>query len=735
MRELLRRLRFLFRRRQFERELDEEMRHHLALKAEQQGGAPFGNLMLLKEDSRAAWTWTLREQFAQDVRYGIRAMAANKIFTAMAVLSLALGIGANTAIYSFMDAVLLRALPVPHPEELVVVNWRAKDFPPLVHHLNGEQRKENEGGISCPNIPFPAYEALRDQHDAFSSLFAFQAAGRLNIVVHGSAELASGSWVTGNFFSGLGVSPAAGRLLDPEDDRAGAPPVVVISYAWWQRRFAGDPHATGQSILINNMPFMVAGISRPEFFGVSSGGTPDIYLPMRARPLLAPDPQAEVKSGFFDRNFYWLEVMGRLRPGVSLPQAQSQLAGRFRQFVTATASGPKEQAILPVLSLENGASGLDSLRRQYSEPLYMLMTMVGLILAIACANIANMLLARSEARRREMAVRLSLGAGRARLIRQLLTESLLLALAGGFLGIGVAAAGIRFLTWLLSNGYENFTLRATLDWRALSFTLLLAVFSGVLFGLAPALRATRVDITPALKETRAGTRPRRQFWGVSPGRALVASQIAVSLLLVVAAGLFVRTLATLNAVELGFNRENILLATLIPTQAGYKGAALTRLYADLQSRFRALPGVRNVSLSELVLVSGSSHRDNVVIPGRARPDRREPDTSVARIGPDFFTTMQIPVLLGRGIDEGDQEGAPAAAVVNELFAQTFFPGESPLGRHFGLGGGKQMTDLQIVGVVKNARYQSLKREIPPVIYTSYAQPLNGYRIDQMFFEL
>jgi predicted permease len=671
------------------------------------------------------------EPFAQDIRYAFRSMAGSKLFTGMAILSLALGIGANTAIYSFMDGVMLRALPVQHPDRLVILNWRAKSEAPVVHSHWGSNYDEPGGGQTSPNFPYPAFELLRDHNDVLSSLFGHMGGGRLNLVIDGSAELASGQYVTGGFFSGLGVPPAAGRLIAPEDDKPGVPPVAVITNDYWHTRFGANPSAIGKQIQINGTSFTIAGVSAPEFYGVSPDNKPSVFLPMANIGLTRL--QIDAQSMFHEGTNYWIELMGRLKNGVTLAQAQAQLAGPFHGFVESTATKDRERADLPSLWLQEGGSGVDSLRRQYSKPLWILMAMVGLILAVACFNIANLLLARAASRRREIALRLSLGAGRFRLIRQLLTESLVLALLAGVAGTAIAAVCIRLLLLLLTNGNDNFTVNVHLDWRVLSFTLLIAIASGIFFGLAPALQATRVDITPALKETRASESHRR--FGLS--QVLVVTQIGISLLLVVAAGLFVRTIANLHSVNLGFNAENILIFTLDATQAGYKDASLKQFYKELEQRFQAIPGVRSATSSDMPMVGGWSSSTSITVPGIPQPPegQRGPNTSYALVGSTFFETMEIPIVAGRALDKRDVEGAPTAAVVNQVFAEKYFHGQNPVGRHFGLGGTKDPADIEIVGVARTARYSSLKREIPPVTYIAWIQSPKSRQLRQMLFEL
>ena len=735
MRELLRRLHFFFHRHQFERELDEEMHHHLALKAEENGSKDaaqrqFGNITLLKEESRAMWSWRLFDQLAQDTRYAVRAMGASPLFTTMAVLSLALGIGANTAIYSFLDAILLRSLPVAHPEELVVVQWRAKEPPKVIHGHNGT-RDGDKTGVFSPNYPFAAYESLRSDSSVLSTLFAYATAYRINLVAQNQAEVGNGQFVSGSFYRSLGVSPAAGRLIDENDDRAGAERVAVLSYRYWQSRYGSDPSAVGQSIRINDVPFTIVGVSAPEFFGVNPGQEHQVYMPIHAAPSLAPRPAEDEKRRFFDPNFYWVEMMGRLRPGVSRTQAETELAGRFRQFAESTASTAFEKKNLPELWLMDGAGGLDTLRRQYSQPLYVLMTMVCLILAISCANIANLLLVRATARRREIAVRLSLGAGRMRLMRQLLTESILLAVTSVALGLLVAQWGIRSITALLANG-EDLTLHAELNWSVLAFTCALTVVTGIVFGLAPAIQATKVDVTPALKDTRAGG-PTGRSHRLSLSRVLVTSQIALSLLLVIGAGLFVRTLSNLKSVKLGFNQHNLLLFSVNARQAGYKDANLAQFYDGLLRSFRGIPGVLDAGISEFSLVAGYWNSTGLTIPGTTAATGQRLDTCILPVNASFLKTMQIPVVLGIGIEER-HIASPNVAVINEEFAKKFFSGENPVGRRIGLGDPMKPRDVEIIGVARTALYNSIKeKETPPLVYVPYTQDLAG--LGGMFFEV
>ncbi|HEY1337887.1 MAG TPA: ABC transporter permease [Bryobacteraceae bacterium] len=654
----------------------------------------------------------------QDLRYAFRTLRANRLFAAMATLSLALGIGANTAIYSFMDAILVRTLPVTDPQSLVVLQWHAKGRSAVVESINGSLWDDPALGRVSPNLPYGVFEILRADNPVLRPVAGFNSAYRLTVLIQNQGSAMEGMYVSGGFFGTLGLVPAAGRLIGADDDNETAVPVALLSYGFAERRFGAAGRAIGETATVNGVPYRIVGVTPPGFYGISPGGVKDIYLPQRTSILVDRVYPGDPRAKYTDPKYYWCEILGRLKPGVTVAQAQAALAPVLDRFAGAQAANDKERADLPQLHVEDASRGLDNLRRQYSKPLYILMTLVALILTIACANLANLLLARAAGRRREMAIRLSLGAGRSRIVRQLLTESLLLASLGGLLGLLFAQWGIRGLTMLLANGRENFLLSADLNWRVLLVTLGLALLTGVLFGLAPAMQSTRVDLTSALKQARAGeARKRIGSWlRVSLSQALVVAQIAVSLLLLVAAGLFIRTLSNLNSVELGFNRERILLFAVDARQAGYRDQALTRFLDDLHERLSSVPGVRSATASTLALVTHTVSGTRVAVPGYTGSEH---SVSTLGIASNFFGTMQIPVLLGRPVDERDVSGGAQVAVVNEEFVKTYFAGANPIGKHCTIGGGANARDIEIVGVARNARYSSLKEKLPPVAYLPY----------------
>ncbi len=725
----IRRLRYWMESARRSEALREEIELHLAEKAAElhaDGMTPecalaearrrFGNVALKHEESREIWMTRFLSELGQDIRYGFRTMAANKTFSTLAVLSLALGIGANTAIYSLMESILMRSLPVADPESLVVLNWHSRppqnaggEWDHVVHGLQGLFWPGDKGSLVTGIFPYGAFETLRKENPVFSTLFGYFNGHDRTLAVRGQAMSAGTEYVTGEYFRGLGVSPAAGRLIDPEDDRPGAAPFAVISFATSQNRFGGPPNAIGQPILVDNVPFTVIGVAPPEFSGVDPAASPDLYLPLHTNLLV---DGARAARMYPDGNFYWIEMMGRLRPGVSMAQAQAVLAPRFHQWVATTATTDGERAKLPALTLNPGAAGLGSLRREYSKPLYVLLAMVGLILAITCANIANLLLARAAARRREMAVRLSLGAGRFRVVRQLLTESVMLASLGGAFGVLFANWGVRSLTFLFSNRRGNFTLHAELNWHVLAVTAALSVVCGLLFGLAPAIQSTRPDVMPTLKDGRGGG-PRRRAQNV-----LVVAQIAMSFGILVAAGLFVRTLDKLHSIPLGYSRENILLFTLNARQAGHPESEIATFYENLRKRFESIPGVSSATLSQSSIISagvaGGAYRGAMKI-GAATIE----GAGVMAAAPRFLTTMQIPILAGREIDARDQPGSMPVAVISERLARTYFGNENPLGRRITFV--DDVRDLEIVGVSGNVRYGSLKQGSPMTVFVAASQ--------------
>ena len=750
MSSFLRKLSWLARRQQKQAELREELEFHLQEEAEERRAHGLteeeaeyaarrylGNYTLVQEDTRAAWGWTLLEQFIQDVRYAFRTMAANKTFSLLAIVSLALGIGANAAIFSFMDSLLLRALPVPDPESLVVLKWHtnveAHARNSVMQEMSGSTYHDDaHAGTIAGIFPYPAFELLHRDSPVFSSVFGRYAWRDFNLSVKGQAEVAQGDFVTGDFFDGLRIAPEAGRLIFPEDDRAGAPAVVVVSHSLSQSRFGGPANAVGQTVLINNVPFSVVGVTLPQFFGVDPGRKPDFYLPMHAG-LLLPDPQPDAGS-FVDQNYYWIEILARLRPGVSREQAQAALAGPLHQWVETTATNDVQRANLPTFLVTEGAGGLDGLRQWYSEPLQILLMLVGLVLAMACANIANLLLARSTARRREMAVRLSIGAGRLRVIRQLLTESVLLAFLGGAMGLVVAVWSMRFLGVLLASGSRRYTLQAELNWHVLAAAGALSLVTGVLFGLAPALQSTRVDVLSALKESRTGdpvAAMRHSRVRVSLSKVLMVAQIVVTLVILVAAGLFVRTLSNLQSIPLGFNRENVLTFRVDARKAGHKDPELAAFYSGLRSELSVLSGVRGVSLSRDPLIGNGTSGTAVMVAGSYEAK----ETDILPVGADFFSTMQIPVLSGRGIEERDESGTAPVAVVNEKFVEEYLGRKNPVGQTLTWEQPRtKIRGVEIVGVSGNWHFGKVQRELQPAVYVAFCQS-SYVEIGEMFYEL
>jgi predicted permease len=588
------------------------------------------------------------------------------------------------------------------------------------------------------SFSYPIYQAIRARNNAFSDVLGFAGADqRLNLNASGLAGLAKGEYVSGNYFSLLGVGTALGRTFVPADDKAGASPAAVISYAYWTSRFGRDPSVVGKAISVNNVPFTLIGVAAPEFFGLQAGRPTDAWIPLSTHMQVDPGWSRWLPKGetvFSARTEWWVLMMGRLKPGLTAQQACASLDVIVRQEAGGIEPLPPAQRRPdtslqpPTTALQPASGGLDELRREFSRPLFVLMGLVGLVLLIACANVAHLLLARAEWRQKEIAVRLALGAGRRRLIRQLLTESVLLAVAGGACGVILAYWASGLLLKFMSSGGDPIQLSVSPDLRVLGFTTLISLLTGIFFGLAPALRGTRLDLTPALREGAGRVignvrRPGRMRLGL--GKALVIAQAAMSVLLLVGAGLFVRTLRNLETEDIGFDRSNILLFTVDGARTGYHGQRLASLYQETQRRIEAIPGVRSATLSRHALINAGRGGSDVYVQGYVpKPGERDVLSSVYThyVGPRFLETFRIPLLLGRTIRDADIEGAPKIALVNSVFARRYLGGANPVGRRFGFEAAKN-AEITIVGVVGDARYGEMRDEPPPTIYFSYAQHL------------
>jgi predicted permease len=659
-----------------------------------------------------------------------------KGLTAVALLSLALGIGANTALFSIVDAMLLKMLPVKEPERLVLFKSVApKDF--SVGSYNGSSNNDPVTGQRImTSFAYQSYQRMREQQGPLSDIFAFGGVG-LNVNADGQADVANGQAVSGNYYRGLGVQPALGRLLTDDDDKPGATPVAVLSHRYWQKRFSGDNAIAGKQINLNNVPFTVIGVSAKGFDGTMGVGTSqDVTIPIAMEPQLYVDKQRSFLSG---AGVWWLRIMGRLKPGVTSEQAQAQLENAFQQSVVehrtarqaaAQASGgnaisnldPKQY---PHLFADPGGQGEMYRRRYYAPSLYLLLGVVGLVLLIACANVANLLLSRAAGRQKEIGLRLALGASRWRLIRQLLTESVLLSVLGGLFGI-LFAVWIKngLLAVSLWGGRGMAALEPRLDWRVLGFTLALALLTGIIFGLAPAWRSTRVDLTPSLKDSARGSSAVHRSL---LSRGLVVVQVALSLLLLVGAGLFVRTLLNLQRVDPGFNTQNLLLFEVQPSLIGYKDEKLRQLYQQIGERVEAVPSVQAVTFSRMPLLSQSSSSSSFFVREAlsATPDSEGHITPTGEayrhtVRENFLEAMGIPLLQGRTFRPQDDTKSPKVVVINQTFANKFFPNENAIGKRFTFDTAKP-DEMEIVGVCRDAKYTSQRDEVPPTVYSSYRQ--------------
>ncbi len=682
--------------------------------ARQAARRKLGNSTLIREEIYRMNSIRFFETVWQDVRYGVRTLARSRVFTFVVIASLALGIGANTAIFSLIDAALLKMLPVRNPEQLV------------------EFKASNPAFGAYNAFAYPAFKEFRDRNRVFSGVLAFYPLFMdIDIEVNGQGGVAKGQVVSGDYFSTLGVNAILGRTIEPGDEKS-ANPVAVISYSYWRKRFALDPAVVGKHVVINNSPFTIIGVTPPEFFGLQPGKPIDVSTPLTTIAQLSPGfAAAGTRDDLLTTpSQSWLSVMGRLKPSVTKQKALANLQPVFRQAIREAVAGPNAPVfrrrfyLASTFRLDSGGQGLAALREKYSKPLWILMAITGLLLLVTCANVANLMLARADARQNEIAVRLTVGASRLRLMRQFLTESVLLALCGGALGLIAAFWACRSLLVLMSQAGAPLSLSVQPDTTVLGFTLLVSVCTAILFGLAPAWRAARLKIENTRIHGRSGSRSML-------GKTLIVLQIVVSLMLMIGAGLLVRSLENLKDFDPGFNKENVLLFSAAPVTVGYRDSGyqdnqVVPLYKRLLGRINRIPGVRSATLS---FYSPLGRCCGDIMPktdGSTPPSVKETaSVGLDVVGPDYFTTLQTPVLSGRDFTDDDQAGAPKVAIINETMAHDYFGNANPIGRHVNAPGWDPDWRA-IVGVTKDAKGRDLRQPPMPMVYLPlYQDPMGS----------
>jgi predicted permease len=645
----------------------------------------------------------------RDLRYALRSLRKSPVFLAVAVLSLALGIGANTAIFTLIHQLILQPLPVRDPEQLVMLAGRGKHY----------------GGNNGPDrLSYPMYQEIRDKNAVFSGMFCTYPS-TVSATFQGGTELIGADFVSGNYFPVLGVGAAAGRVFTASDDLIqGGHPLAVLSYGYWRSRFGGDNSVLGKQIVVNGRALTIIGVSPAGFDGVEPGRAPQIRIPITMKDELPHSEFARLNTN----RFRWVEVFGRLKPEMTQEKAQAGLQPLFHQILNrevgekpfAKASPFVKQEFLKMwMEVMPGSKGRSNLRRTYSKPLFALMAIVGLVLLIACSNLANLLIARASARQKEIAVRLALGAGRGRLIRQLLLESLILAAFGGSLGVGLAIAVDRALIGVLPTGHTPLSLSSTPDWTVLGFTFAISLLAGLLFGLVPALQSTRPQLAGTLKD-QAGSVIRGSSATLRKG--LVVAQVSLSLLLLIGAGLFLQSLRNLKTLNPGFDVRNIVAFDVSPTMTRYDRKVSADYFRRLHERLNSLPGVESHTFAVVPLLEDDEWDNWVTIEGYSAKQDERPDPHMQYCSPGFFKTLKIPVVLGRDFNDRDVAGAPKVGIVNQKFVKRYFGNADPLGRHIGMGidpGTK--TDIEIVGVVGDTKYENMREEIPYELYIPDAQ--------------
>ncbi len=727
------------RRGRVDAQVDEELQFHVEHYAEDlvRGGmkreeavrrarAELGSLAAARENCRQAWGTRWWDELRADLRYALRMLGRSPAFTAIAVGSLALGVGANTVIFTAAQHMLLDRLAVPHPEELRMLAW-SESPDGVAQEMWGWFSSLPGGGEESTSFSYPVYQQLRSQNRAFADIFAFKNYDRMTVTVDGQSEGVDTEMVSGNYYSTLGVQPQLGRLIQNSDDGAeGSGPVLVISDKFWTRRFGRSRDVIGKTILVNAKPMTIVGVNPRSFTGAySAQGVPDIFLPFSMQPVVAPmsfDPDWP-PSLLVNKTFWWVLVMGRIKPGASDATATASLTVTFDAAVRSTMT-VKNDGQMPRFHLRDGSRGQNPNGDQMTKPVLVLMALAGFVLLLACANLANLLLARAGARQREMSVRQALGAGRGRILRQMMTESLLLALMGGMAGLMLAWGTRNVLPRMASDAWSPPAFSARFSWTIFLFALGISLLTGVIFGLAPALQATRVEASTGLKD--AGQTVTRRRRGLA-GKAIVATQVALSMLLVVGAGLFVQTLIRLGRVPLGFRSHNLLLFSVQLPETRYPGTTSVAVMRRLEEKLNTIPGVQGASLIQVPLVSGNVMNGTFVPEGWSNKGSRpedKPAVMVNDVGKEFFKVFGIAIRAGRGFDATDTPTSRKVAVVNEALAKKYFPNMNPVGRTFQAGFNHPYV-VEIVGVCGDAKYHDLRQEAEPTYYALYTQKSDG----------
>ena len=722
-------MRALLRKQKDDGELDEELRDFLEQRtaAKMQMGLgreqalrearmEMGSVESVKEKVRGVGWETAFSSFWQDVRFAIRLLRKTPIITGVALLSLALGIGANTAIFGLIDTVMLKMLPVQNPEQLVRI-----------------QRRAPKSARPNPIVTNPIWEQVRDHQDVFSGTLAWSPT-TFDLADGGEVNNINGAFVSGDYFATLGVRAAAGRLTAASDDVRGCGGVAVLGYGFWQSHYAGAGSAVGSLIQLNGHAFPIIGVAQRGFFGTDAGEKLDVAIPICAEAIL------DGQNGMLDERLaWWLMMMGRLKPGMTVEQAEARMKVLSPQLFGAVVPQGRpanyqdmfRHNTFVVSQGATGTGGFHGLREQYSQPLEILMFVVGLVLLIACANIASLLLARSAARQKEIAVRLSLGASRGRLIRQVLTESVVLSGAGAVLGVLFARWGSALLVRFVSTQRSQVFLDLQMDGRVLGFTIAITVLCGLLFGILPALRGTRADAMSAMKEGQAQAAGGRSH--SSAVRWIVGMQVALSVILLIGTGLFVRTFANLMTLDAGFDRNNVLLVETNVHNAGLPEPALAPLYGQMLAKLRAIPGVVSASQCWITPLAGHHWDNNVTVPGHPLPTGVDPDTLLNWVTPGYFETMRTPLLEGRMFDARDSATSTPVVIINQLLARRYFGSQSPIGEHLQEGSeGMLRQPMEIIGVVQDAKYTSLREDFQPEAYFPLSQIQKNVGEDSTF---